>query len=83
MGTATWEEPTATDDSGVAFIHSRTNYPGDSFYLWTARHEVKYTFSDAAGNLAYCTFYVTFEAGVCLLIRFNNPCFTPIHTPNP
>lgn len=60
---ANWIEPTATDDSGVAFIQSRSSYPGNALHLWTSRHEIIYAFSDATGNLAYCTFYITFEPG--------------------
>ncbi|KAJ8047549.1 Hyalin [Holothuria leucospilota] len=59
--TATWVEPTASDDSGYAYLHSKTNEPGSIFHLWTFMHSVTYTFSDAANNIALCTFFITFE----------------------
>ena len=43
-------EPTATDNSGTAFLISRTAAPGDFFAV--GQTTVTYTFSDAAGNTA-------------------------------
>ncbi|XP_071786035.1 uncharacterized protein [Asterias amurensis] len=52
----TWSEPTATDNSGQQPTLSRTHTPGSSFTVgYTA---VVYTFRDATGNQASCTFLV-------------------------
>ncbi|XP_072169503.1 uncharacterized protein [Diadema setosum] len=53
----TWIEPTATDNSGVANIQSRTSNSGDRFSPGTT--DVIYTFVDGSGNTASCTFTVT------------------------
>ncbi|XP_033625680.1 serine-rich adhesin for platelets-like [Asterias rubens] len=54
--TVTWSEPTATDNSGQQPTLSRTHTPGSSFTVgYTA---VVYTFRDATGNQASCTFLV-------------------------
>ncbi|KAJ8041572.1 Hyalin [Holothuria leucospilota] len=58
-GTATWIVPTASDESGVAQIISQSNSPGDSFPLGSSM--VTYTFTDASGNTAMCSFTVTVE----------------------
>ncbi|XP_071488833.1 hyalin-like [Diadema antillarum] len=53
----TWTEPTATDNSGVATVQSRTSNSGDSFSPGATN--VIYTFVDGSGNTATCTFTVT------------------------
>ncbi|XP_041472957.1 hyalin isoform X48 [Lytechinus variegatus] len=52
-----YPEPTATDNSGTAFLVSRTAQPGDLFPVGTT--DVEYVFVDAAGNDARATFTVT------------------------
>ena len=54
--TATWPEPTATDDSGVAPIRSRSRAPGQSFPVGTT--VVTYRFTDISGNSKTCQFQV-------------------------
>lgn len=58
--TATWTEPTATDNCGgsLAFF-SRSHAPGASFNVGTT--PVTYVFKDAAGNQSSCTFNVVVE----------------------
>jgi gliding motility-associated-like protein len=58
--TATWVEPTATDDCQVATI-SKSHIPGASFPIGTTA--VTYTFTDASGNSSTCTFNVVVTAG--------------------
>ncbi|XP_072018428.1 uncharacterized protein [Amphiura filiformis] len=55
--TATWTSPTATDNSGVAPTITTTHTSGASFPIGSTL--VIYTFSDAAGNTAICSFEVT------------------------
>ncbi|XP_072172386.1 uncharacterized protein [Diadema setosum] len=55
--TVTYTEPTATDNSGTAFLVSRTAEPGDFFPVGST--VVEYVFSDPAGNTATGTFTVT------------------------
>ncbi len=54
--TATWTEPTATDNSGVTPTVMQSHHPGDTFLVGTT--EVTYRFSDMAGNSALCRFTV-------------------------
>ena len=54
-------EPTATDNSGTAFLVSRTAAPGDFFAV--GQTSVVYTFSDAAGNTASGTVIVNVVEG--------------------
>ena len=61
--TATWTEPTATDDSGSATLTQRTNTPGSFFVIGTT--QVLYVFSDPSGNSATCSFNVIILAGKC------------------
>lgn len=56
-GTAAWDIPTAVDDSGATPVRSSNFQPGDFFTLGTTL--VVYTFSDASGNIATCSFEVT------------------------
>jgi alpha-D-ribose 1-methylphosphonate 5-triphosphate synthase subunit PhnG len=53
----TWVEPTATDDSGLAVSRVSTAFSGSSFNLGPTT--VTYTFTDAFGNDAICSFVVT------------------------
>ena len=53
---ATWTEPTATDDSGVMPIRTRSHNPGAFFAVGTT--PVTYTFRDGAGNSDTCIFDV-------------------------
>ena len=55
-GQVTWPEPTATDDSGVSPFVSRSHTPMSLFTVGTTN--VRYTFSDQAGNVAVCSFDV-------------------------
>lgn len=58
--TATWTEPTATDNcSGALTYFSRSHVPGDVFQIGTTT--VTYIFKDAAGNDATCTFDVVVQ----------------------
>lgn len=59
--TVTWTEPTATDNSGIVSLTSRTHAPGSFFPVGTT--QVTYTFTDGAGNSASCTFSVTVIEG--------------------
>ena len=52
----TWVEPTATDDSG-SVTFTTTHQPGDLFPVGSST-PVTYTFSDATGNTAVCSFNV-------------------------
>ena len=54
--TASWTEPTATDDSGVAPTRSRSHAPGSSFPVGTTL--VTYRFTDRSGNSEICQFQV-------------------------
>ncbi|XP_072013682.1 uncharacterized protein [Amphiura filiformis] len=56
FATAFWTEPTATDDSGVPPMRSRSHAPGSSFPVGTTT--VTYRFTDGAGNSAVCVFDV-------------------------
>ncbi len=58
--TATWTEPTATDncDGSVTFF-SRSHAPGSAFNVGTT--QVTYVFKDAAGNQNTCSFNVIVE----------------------
>ena len=54
--TASWTEPTATDDSGMAPTRSRSHAPGQSFPVGTTL--VTYRFTDRSGNNGTCRFQV-------------------------
>ena len=56
FATATWTEPTATDDSGVAPALNRTHFSGQSFPVGTT--VVVYRFTDGSGNSDTCEFKV-------------------------
>ncbi|KAJ8024243.1 Hyalin [Holothuria leucospilota] len=54
----TWDEPTATDDSGTVMTN-RSHDPGDVFPT-NGGTVVLYTFSDLSGNIISCAFIVVF-----------------------
>ena len=62
-----YNEPNATDNSGTAFLVSRSAEPGDSFPLGVT--VVEYVFSDPSGNLASANFTVTVTTEGALHIR--------------
>ena len=51
-----WTEPSAVDDTSAVTV-TQTASPGDSFGLGTT--QVAYTYSDASGNVAVCSFTIT------------------------
>ncbi|XP_071824324.1 uncharacterized protein [Apostichopus japonicus] len=55
--TVSWTEPTATDNSGVVSLQSRSHAPGDFFSPGTT--QVTYIFVDPSGQRAFCIFTVT------------------------
>ena len=55
----TWTPPTFTDNVGVVSVLSNRQ-PGFTMDTYTSL-TVKYTASDAAGNVGYCTFNITLE----------------------
>ncbi|XP_071821997.1 hyalin-like [Apostichopus japonicus] len=55
--TVSWTEPTATDNSGVVSLQSRSHAPGDFFSPGTT--QVTYIFVDPSGQTANCIFTVT------------------------
>ncbi|XP_072014221.1 hyalin-like [Amphiura filiformis] len=59
--TIIWTEPTATDNSGMTPTVTQSHQPGDSFPIGTS--QVTYTFTDAFGNEATCSFSVTVDTG--------------------
>lgn len=65
LGTAsavvTWVEPTATDNSGVVNLVTRSAAPGSSFNLGDTT--VTYIFSDNSNNINTCVFTVTVTPG--------------------
>ena len=56
-----WEEPTATDNSGVVESSLRSMPPGSFFTV--GRTPVTYTFTDPLDNSASATFYVDVRTG--------------------
>ena len=58
QGTATWEEPIATDNCGTLPM-TRSHAPGSTFPLGTT--PVTYTATDGFGNVATCVFNVVVE----------------------
>ena len=55
----TWTPPTFTDNVAVASVLSNRQ-PGFEMQTYTSI-TIRYTASDAAGNVAYCTFNITLE----------------------
>ena len=58
---ASWTEPTATDNSGGVVTRSSNRSPGQSFSLGNT--QITYTFTDPSGNQAFCRFTVTVLSG--------------------
>ena len=58
---ATWTEPTATDNSGGVVTRLSNRSPGQSFSLGNT--QITYTFTDPSGNQAFCRFTVTVLSG--------------------
>ncbi|XP_033626668.1 uncharacterized protein LOC117289582 isoform X34 [Asterias rubens] len=61
LATVTWNEPTATDNSGGNVQRSSNRSPGQTFGLGST--QVTYTFTDPSGNQAICQFPVTVTSG--------------------
>ena len=59
--TASWNIPTATDNSGLTPSRTATHSPSQSFGIGST--VVTYTFSDNSGNTATCSFTVTVQSG--------------------
>ena len=59
--TVSWVEPTATDNSGVVSLSSRSRAPGSFFVVGST--DVTYVFVDGSGNTAACTFSVNVVEG--------------------
>lgn len=57
----TWTEPTATDVSDTQTLQSRSHAPS-SFFL-VGDTVVTYTFVDASGNTAVCSFTISIIPG--------------------
>ncbi|XP_033626670.1 uncharacterized protein LOC117289582 isoform X36 [Asterias rubens] len=57
----TWNEPSATDNSGGFVQRSSNRSPGQNFPLGVT--EITYTFTDPSGNQAFCRFTVTVTSG--------------------
>ena len=57
----TWTEPSAVDETS-AVTSTQTASPGDAFNLGTT--QVVYTFSDASGNVAICSFTITLTGNI-------------------
>ena len=58
----TWTEPTATDNSGIVSLQSRTRAPGQFFVVGSTA--VTYIFVDGTGNTEQCTFNVVVTEGM-------------------
>ena len=65
-----WIEPTATDNSGVVSLSSRTRAPGSFFVVGST--DVTYVFVDGSGNTATCTFAVSVVEGKLKMLRLVN-----------
>ncbi|XP_072051694.1 uncharacterized protein [Amphiura filiformis] len=59
--TATWTEPTATDNTGSNPTATSTHLPGTRFPVGTTR--VTYTFTDTSRNAVTCSFNVVVNSG--------------------
>ena len=55
-----WQEPTVTDNSGVAPSVSSNRQSGERFFV-PGPHEVLYKATDASGNEATCSFRITLK----------------------
>ena len=58
----TFQEPTATDNSGTATLVSQTHNNAQFFIVGST--DVTYTFSDPNGNRESCIFTVTVTEGI-------------------
>ena len=61
-------DATATDNSGTVTLASRTNSPGSTFSVGDTI--VTYTFSDASGNSASCSFRISVVTGRNACLNF-------------
>ncbi|XP_071961171.1 uncharacterized protein [Antedon mediterranea] len=60
FGIATWQQPTAIDNSGEAVaVTTETHSNGSSFSLMGSPHTVSLTLADSSSNTAICSFAVT------------------------
>ena len=66
--TVSWIEPTATDNSGVVTLASRSHAPGQFFIIGNT--EVTYRFVDGSGNEATCIFGVFVVEGIYTVLGF-------------
>ena len=57
----TWTEPSATDNSGIVNLQSRSHAPGQFFVVGSTL--VTYVFDDGSGNTADCAFSVIVTEG--------------------
>ena len=64
----TYTDPTASDNSGQAFISSRTHNSGQFFPIGTTT--VTYTFEDRSQNSVPYTFNVVVQEGIVLIKVF-------------
>ena len=67
----TWQQPTATDNSGIVTLQTNSHDSGDTFNVGVTT--VSYTFVDSVGNTDTCTFDVEIVQGNR---RFHNCCRT-------
>ena len=65
----TWTAPTFTDNVAVVSVLSNRE-PGFTMDTYTSL-TVRYTASDAAGNIVYCTFIITLE-GIAAIIGLHS-----------
>ncbi|XP_078354999.1 hyalin-like [Oculina patagonica] len=56
-----WQQPTVTDNSGVAPSVTSNRHSGDLFAV-PSTSEVIYTATDTAGNTATCSFKITLKS---------------------
>ncbi|XP_071488836.1 hyalin-like [Diadema antillarum] len=55
----TWEQPSATDNSGIAPTISAPNFPSGTFFATGSSATIVYTATDPYGNEQQCTFTVS------------------------
>jgi hypothetical protein len=69
--TATWTEPTATDNctTGALGYHNRSHAPGSTFPV--GQTAVTYVFKDAAGYTTSCSFMVTVVDNTAPVVRLS------------
>ena len=72
--TVQFTEPTATDNSGVVMLQSRTHAPGDFFNVGTTM--VIYTFADQAGNTNSFTYTIIVREGKMFVIGLGQLTFS-------